>query len=410
MSFNLSKLPLNKAGSLFLRMSAMGSKFVIFTYLSKYFSESVYGVYSLLTTTVTVAIFVLGLDFYNYAVRDILLKPTDRASKVATSLFFYAIIYLVFIVVGHFAFKQVSYLAEFSTLVIFIAITEHLNQEIYRLLLAFKKVLVANWFLFLRVAGWTIWVLFQILILGNTITLEYILFTWLFFNASVLLLTALWFHKSIREHISSIRIKKQWIVRGLKISMIFYAATLALKVIEYSNRYIVEAVLDEAAAGVFSFYSNISMVIGIYISTVVVSYELPPLIESSTTDRFDEKLVQFKKLLIRHSAIAFIVVMIAIYPVLLWQGKESFIKEWPLIILLNGATYLMNVSLVYHSYLYIKHREKKLLEIVLISSVINIIVTFAGSYYFGIMGAGIAFLMTGIIIFALRKRAVKRKI
>src|SRR5690606_36217787 len=114
MQLNLSKLPLNKAGSLFLRMSAMGSKFLIFTYLSKYFNESVYGVYSLLSTTVTIAIFVLGFDFYNYAIRDILLKPTDKASKVTTSLLFYAIIYLAFMLIGYLVFKQVDYLAEFA--------------------------------------------------------------------------------------------------------------------------------------------------------------------------------------------------------------------------------------------------------------------------------------------------------
>ncbi len=410
MQLNLSKLPLNKAGSLFLRMSAMGSKFLIFTYLSKYFTESVYGVYSLLSTTVTVAIFVLGFDFYNYAVRDILLKPAERASKVTTSLVFYSFIYLTFIVIGYFVFNQVDYLAEFSTLIIFIAISEHLNQEIYRLLLAFKRVLAANWFLFLRVAGWTIWVLFQIIFLKKIVTLEYILFTWLFFNVTILLLTAIWFHPSIRANISAIRIKKNWLIRGLKVSLIFYIATLALKVIEYSNRYIVEAVLDEVSAGIFSFYSNISMVIGIYISTIVVSYELPDLIESSISETFDTKLLRFKKLLIRHSALAFLVVLIAIYPVLLWQGKASFAHYWPLIILLNAATFLMNVSLVYHSYLYIMHREKKLLEIVLISSAINIMATFAFSYFFGIIGAGIAFLITGIIIFVLRKRAVKKKI
>lgn len=410
MQLDLSKLPLNKAGSLFLRMSAMGSKFLIFTYLSKYFTESVYGVYSLLSTTVTIAIFVLGFDFYNYAIRDILLKPSDRASKVATSLLFYAFIYLAFILIGYLVFDQVDYLAEFSTLIILISISEHLNQEIYRLLLAFKKVLVANWFLFLRVAGWTIWVLFQIIILKKVVTLEYILLTWLFFNLAILLVTAIWFSPSIRKHISSIRIKKKWLISGLKISLIFYIATLALKVIEYSNRYIVEAVLDEVSAGIFSFYSNISMVIGIYISTIVVSYELPELIESSTNETFDAKLLRFKKLLLRHSALAFLVVLIAIYPVLVWQGKASFAQYWPLILLLNGGTFLMNVSLVYHSYLYIMHREKKLLQIVLISSVINILATFALSYFFGIIGAGIAFLITGIIIFVLRKRAVKKKI
>lgn len=410
MQLNLTKLPLNKAGSLFLRMSAMGSKFLIFTFLSKYFTESTYGVYSLISTTVTIAIFVLGFDFYNYAIRDILLNPVDKASKVSTSIALYIAIYLVYILVGYMFFSQVDYLSDFVTLVLFISISEHINQELYRLLLAFKKVLVANWFLFLRVAGWTMWVLFQIFVQNKQVSLKDILLTWLFFNVSILVLTIIWFNPYIRKHASTVQLKGKWLIQGLKISVIFYVTTLALKVIEYSNRYVVEAVLEEVSAGIFSFYSNISMVIGIYISTIVVSYELPDLIESSRNNTFDAKLQRFKKLLIRHSSVAFFIVLIAIYPVLLWQGKASFAEYWPLIIFLNGGAFLMNVSLVYHSYLYIMHREKKLLEIVLISSVINILATFVFSYFFGLMGAGIAFLITGIVIFVLRKVAVKKKI
>lgn len=388
----------------------MGSKFVIFTYLSKYFVESTYGVYSLLTTTITVSIFILGFDFYNYSIRDILIEKKDTSAKVFSSLVFYFGIYLVFILAGYLIFNQIDYFSKYTGVLILICITEHLNQEMYRLLLAFKKVLLANTFLFIRVTGWTFLVLFLIIVQKENITLNDILTIWAFFNVGTLVLTALFFTKTIVKSLRVVRIKKEWLLRGLKISLIFYAATIALKIIEYSNRYIVEGVLDEVSAGIFSFYSNISMIIGIYVSTIVVSYELPDLIESSITDQFDFKLKRFKKLLIQHSSIAMIVVLLAIYPVLIWQGKESFITFWPLILLLNAGMFLMNISLIYHAYLYIKHREKKILEIVLISSVVNIITTYVFCKYFGIMGAGFAFLITGILIFILRRAAIKRRI
>ena len=72
--------------------------------------------------------------------------------------------------------------------------------------------------------------------------------------------------------------------------------------------------------------------------------------------------------------------------------------------------FLMNISLIYHAYLYIKHREKKILEIVLISSAVNIATTYLLCSYFGLMGAGFAFLITGGLIFVLRKTAIKRRI
>lgn len=409
MQFRVSSLPINKTSSLFFRMSAMASKFVMFTFLSKYFNEPTYGVYALLATTVTIAIFILGFDFYNYLIRDILVTKEEIASKVFTAIVLYTGIYFLFGITASIVFKRIDYFSDYTTLLILICITEHLNQEIYRLLLAFKKVLLANWFLFFRVAGWTLLVLFQIAILNQNITLNDILVTWTLFNSITLIFVFLTFFQTVKKHLFSVKVKKKWLFKGLKISVIFYAATIALKIIEYANRFIVEEVLDTVSAGIFSFYSNFSMIIGIYVSTIVVSYELPGLIESSTSGEFKSKLKRFKKLLWQHAAIASAVVLVMIYPVLKWQGKELFFNYWPLLLLLTAGMFFMNTSLIYHSYLYIMHREKTLLKIVIICGFVNVLLTYFLCLYFGLYGAGFAFLITGILMFTLRKLSINKK-
>ncbi|WP_151672736.1 lipopolysaccharide biosynthesis protein [Patiriisocius marinus] len=406
----LKALSINKLSSLFLRMSAMASKFVIFTILSKYFDTDTYGVYSLQATTITIAIFILGFDFYNYAIRDILLNKERTATKVLTAMSLYAVSYVLFAVIGYVLFNQIDYFAQYTWLLIGICITEHLNQEIYRLLLAFKKVLVANILLFIRVAGWTLYVLYKLLLEEASLGIAEILIIWLSFNAMTLVLTLIIFAKPLITNLKVATWDKSWLIKGLKVSVIFYTATIFLKIIEYSNRYVVEAVLDESAAGIFSFYSNFAMVVTIYVSTIVVSYELPDLIESSTTDNFVNKLKRYKKLLFLHAAIASVVVVICMYPILIWQGKTEFIALWPLLLFLLGGAYLMNVSLLYHAYLYIKHREKKLLEIVIISGIINIIATWILTYYYGLYGAASAFLVTAIVIFILRRKAAPKQL
>src|SRR5690606_3993343 len=77
-------LSLNKLSSFLLMISAMASKFGIFTILSKHFDTATYGVYSLQATTITIAIFILGFDFYNYTIRDILINKAETSSKVFT--------------------------------------------------------------------------------------------------------------------------------------------------------------------------------------------------------------------------------------------------------------------------------------------------------------------------------------
>ena len=72
----------HKLVNVFLRISAIGSKFIVFTYLSKYFTDIEFGNYSLITSLVTIMIFVLGLDFYNFSIRDILkTKETSQIQK-----------------------------------------------------------------------------------------------------------------------------------------------------------------------------------------------------------------------------------------------------------------------------------------------------------------------------------------
>ena len=57
--------------NVFLRMGGIGSKFLIVTLMSKYFDVDVFGNYGLITSIITILIFVLGLDFYNFSIRDI---------------------------------------------------------------------------------------------------------------------------------------------------------------------------------------------------------------------------------------------------------------------------------------------------------------------------------------------------
>jgi O-antigen/teichoic acid export membrane protein len=101
-------------------------------------------------------------------------------------------------------------------------------------------------------------------------------------------------------------------------------------------------------------------------------------------------------------------VVIAIYPILVWQGKTEFMNYWPLMLILVFGAFLMNVSLIYHSYLYIMHREKKLLEIVMISGIVNIISTLVLCKFYGLYGAGAAFIITAGMMYYLRRAAATK--
>jgi O-antigen/teichoic acid export membrane protein len=392
-----------------LRIGGIGSKFIVFTLMSKYFKIDVFGNYSLLTSIITIFIFVLGLDYYNFSIRDILTTSSlkEIRSKVITTFFFYGLIYLVFTVLAYFIFVRIEYIKPYVFLIIGLCITEHLSQEIYRLLISFKKVLFANILLFVRTMGWTL-IIVYFLVFNIEITLEILFKLWLTANTVTILYV---FGDSLFSNfkqLEEINIDYLWVKKGLKVCYLFLLATISLKSVEYANRFIVDFYLGKELAGVFTFYSSITMLITVYINTIVISYELPPLISFAKTEKITPLLLKFKKSILIQLLIASILLLIIIKPLLYWQGKEEFAEHLPLIFFMIIGAGLMNYSLIYHFKLYIFKMDFAIFKIMIFSGIISFILCIMLTSVFGLYGSGVSFAISGLVMFYLRLREANK--
>ena len=403
------KTTFNKLFNVFLRLGGIGSKFIIITLMSKYFDVDVFGNYGLILSTITLLIFILGLDFYNFSIRDILKSSRlqENVNKVISSILLYIFTYIIFIFLGYFFLREITYIKPFIFLIIFLGISEHLSQEIYRLLIGFKKVLLANILLFIRTFGWGSVIIFDYYY-GNNITIEKILKLWMFTNFLTILYVFVYVVFNNFKNILNYKININWIKKGMKISSFFFVATISLKLIEYANRYIVDYFMGEELAGIFLFYSNISILITVYVNTIVISFELPDLISFSNTTKIFQLLKNFKKNLLIHTVLSSIFILLIIKPLLIWQDKEEFQNYLPLIYFFVFGVALMNYSLLYHFKLYIYHKDKSLLKSLVISAIISIIITIIFSYLLGVYGTAIAFVLTSLTLFYLRYFEAKK--
>jgi O-antigen/teichoic acid export membrane protein len=402
-------LTLLKLTNVFLRIGGIGSKFMILTLMSKYFDVDVFGNYGLITSLITILIFALGLDFYNFSIRDILRtnEKQEIVNKVISSLLLYVIIYIIFSFIAYFIFNNVSYLKPFMFLVIGLGITEHISQEIYRLLIGFKKVLFANILLFTRTMGWGIIIVFYYF--NNVIiTIDSILNVWLITNILTIIIVFMYaFFKNYNKILKG-KVIVNWLKNGLRVSAVFLIATISLKIMEYANRFIVDFFMGEKMAGIFLFYSNISMLITVYINTVVISFDLPELISSTNSPTIFKLLKKFKKSLFTHVIISSGFLLLIIKPLLFWQNKIEFETYFPLIFFMLIGTGLMNYSLIYHFKLYIFHKDKSLLKAMVVSALLSLIVTIILTFFFGIYGTASAFLISCIILFFMRFNEAKK--
>lgn len=403
MTFSIVKLSITKLLNLTLRISGIGSKFLVLTLMSKYFSIGIFGEYSLAISLITVLIFSLGLDFYNFSIRDILTtKNFDLIrDKVASTFFLYIIIYIVFALIANIFFYKISYVKNYVPLVIGLSISEHLSQEIYRLLIGFKRVLLANILLFFRTASWALIVVYFIY---NKFHISPTLIFKLWLIADILTIIYVLFFALIKNinHLKGISISFIWLKKGFKVCYLFFLATISLKSIEYANRFIVNYFLGNELAGIFTFYSNISILITVYINTMVISFDLPELIEFSKTNKIKSLLQKFKKSLLLQTVISSIFLLFIIKPLLIWQDKIKFENYLPLIFFMIVAVGLMNYSLYYHFKLYIFHKDKALLKVMIISGVLSLVLTVIATYLFGLYGSAVAFVFSGIIMFYMR--------
>ena len=395
--------------NVFLRIGGIGSKFIIITLMSKYFDVDVFGNYGLITSLITILIFVLGFDFYNFSIRDILNTKDKQeiVNKVVITFILYGLTYLFFILVGSLIFCNISYIKPHLFLIIFLVITEHLSQEIYRLLIGFKKVLLANILLFFRTVSWSVIIIFfyynnylitvdkifKLWLLANTLTIVYVFFL------SII--------KSYRE-IIKVSLRLNWVKKGLRICSVFFLATISLKFMEYANRFIVDYFLGEKIAGIFLFYSNISILITVYINTIVISFELPELIKLADSQEIHKLLRKFKKSLLVHTLISSLFIFIIIKPLLIWQNKVEFETYLPLIYFLILGVGLMNYSLMYHFKLYIYHKDKALLKSIIVSSILSLLLTIVFTSLYGIYGTANAFVLSCIILFYMRYNEAKK--
>ena len=101
----------------------------------------------------------------------------------------------------------------------------------------------------------------------------------------------------------------RWILKGLRIALPFFIATLSYKIIQFADRYMVEFYLGTKQTGIYYFFSNISMLIETFVQTTVVMIYSPKLIASLKKDKpFQIDIFKnFSKEIIIYSVVAVLV-------------------------------------------------------------------------------------------------------
>jgi O-antigen/teichoic acid export membrane protein len=391
-----------------LRAAGLGAKFILIVFIGKYFSTELLGVYGLFSTTITLSVLVLGLDFYTYNMRELIhTKDSNKPTMLRDQLVFHLLTYVFAVPLLLLIFLTDIIPIKYIFWFYLILVLEHFSQEFFRLFTTLSKPITANIILFVRTGLW-IYVVVAVWIFGssNFQTLESVFFGWAIGSGlSIGIATYFIIQQFKNQHLGKIQWK--WIWTGIKISLPFMLSTIASKVIEFSDRYMINWWLGKDDVGVYTFFVNISNLINVLVFTSVIMIFQPRII--ATFKNMGDELKTTKKSFfgqtIGATLLGAVFVLALIWPLLQFLNKNEFSSEINTFYILVVANLLLNISLVYHTFLYAIKKDRTILYITIVAALANFVLNFLLILPFGIIGAAtstaIAFgvLMIGKLVF-----------
>jgi O-antigen/teichoic acid export membrane protein len=394
--------------NLIIRGFTLAGKFLLVIFLADYLSEEQMGEWGIFSTSISLSLYLVGLDFYTYSTRTILEYPLHERSRFLRDQFvFYIISYVILFPLLLLLF--VFGVMEFKMMVFFyiILILEHLAQEAYRTFVVFSKPVWANIILFLRTGSWT-YILLILWFSGidELKTLKSAMTFWIIGGASAIIASVFFLSRFHFQSVKGIPVNWNWIKQGVKLSLLFFLGTIGFKLVEFSDRYFLVAYdHSKEMVGIYTLYANMANMIEIFVHTTTIITFSPMLInyfiKNKTT--YYATFNRFAKHVMLFNVLAAVILAIIMYPVLQYIiNKESYNTHLESFVVLVASEMVFNISLIFHYILYIRKSDFSIVKATILAAFTNILLNFIFIPSLGINGASLSTLLSFIMLLLMK--------
>lgn len=392
--------------SLLLRSLSLVSKFFLVVFVARFLSVAELGVYGIFTVTVSYSLYVIGLDYYTYATREMMSHPEDEWPRLIRDqgVFIFVVygiglvILLVASSVGLFRMPSMHWL-------FLILLSEHLNQEVFRILVALGRPLVANLVFFIRSGAWVYVALLLMVNEPGTRTLETIWLCWFIGGIASLFISGLVIAGLGWSGIRGKKIDWNWILRGVRLALPFFIATLALRGIFTFDRYMIKYFWTESEVGIYTFYMGIAGVLSSFVDAGITVNYYPKMVRFYRSGEYEEyrrEKHRMAQAIVATSVVCVFLIALLVHPLLRYIGKEVYRENLHVLWLLLGGMSFMNLSMVPHYGLYSKGVDKGILFSTIVTFCLCVILYSLLIPCLGVSGAAIAFTLAAGIMFSLK--------
>ncbi len=396
-----------------LRAITLGGKFILLFVIAGKLSLSELGVYGLLTTTITFALYLVGMDFYTFNIRDMLAHDRNQWGRLIRDQFtFHLLVYLVALPALSILFLVDIIGWQYAIWFYVLLVLEHICQESYRVIEATGQSTLAVLFLFIRGGIWPYLCTALFLVNPQWASLKMVCMCWSLGNTFSILLAAYWlrdlgWRSGWKEPVDWKRIRK-----GVKMAIFLLMATLFLRAITLIDRYLLERFWDSGIVGIYTFFFSIASSVQDFVNVGVITAVYPRLI-ASYQHRDIPAFNHFYRSLARRVIVATLMVSLVsalIIPVILpILHKSEFITNLPVYLLLLVATDISLFGMIPFYNLYARKVDRALFWSAFLSLTICFLFDILLIPMFGPMGAAVGYIIA-MLTLALSRYFLSKRI
>lgn len=392
--------------SMALRALLLLGKFVFIVVLAKWTDTATVGIYALLVTISTIAVYVVGLELHTYTSREIVSDTGHGgAAHVQHHFFALAVMYVIVLPAVFLFMKLLGISGKFSFLLFAIVLLfEVLAQELGRYLLIMQKAVRSNTLQFIRGAAWMPLAIGFILAGNASSAIDFVLLSW---GAGGLAscIFGLWNTRSWLAPRQRLTIG--WFPGAFGSARHYFAVALLTQVQYYSDRFIIQWILGEAQVGVLSFYQSFASTMVAFVQTGVISVLLPQLLLAAKQRdyrgeaRIRREMIKWGLFL----AIGISAFLAVAMPFLLrYMGNSTYLEQLPLLYMLLVGNVILVTGVVVHLSLYARRKDRQLMRISLVVIPLGLVANLAAVPAYGLMGAAVVFCLVSSLDLAAKSR------
>jgi O-antigen/teichoic acid export membrane protein len=377
-----------------LRGASILGKFLLITFLARFLSLADLGIYGLFQTSVLLVIAILGFEFHTYTTRQILrVGDGERPLMVRNQSVMHLLAYLLILPLTLIIFWGAFLPWQIAIYFYLITILLHMGQEITRLLITLSRATAAYFVSFFLQGLWTYLYVGTTLLVPTARNLDVLFIFWLFSAAvgvavGLLLIASMGLLRHTDEEIDW-----GWIKNGLRVSTHFFLGVLAYRVIDLSDRYFVQYFNGETAVGIYTLFGSVANIAQDFIYAGIVALIFPRMVHSFQNQdyaAYADQLRRLKRDVSRGAVVMALLLTVGIFILILLLGRDELRDQIAAFFLLLSSNMVLIFSFIPHYQLYVHGKDNLILRSVIAGVLVNLILNSILIPYWGIIGAGIA--------------------